>query len=84
MLKDTAGVELPPAAKKTTDLEGRVVKDAVREALKDRQKPLADLIHAVGHYRNLADRLFTYRGSDYAHAVQELNKAIDRAERFLR
>ena len=40
MLKDTAGVELPPAAKKTTDLEGRVVNDAVREALRDRQAAL--------------------------------------------
>ena len=40
MLKDIAGVELPPAARKMIDLEGRVVKDAVREALKDRQAAL--------------------------------------------
>ena len=45
VLKDIAGVELPPAARKTIDLEGRMVKDAVRKALQDRQKPLTDLIH---------------------------------------
>jgi hypothetical protein len=31
VLKDTAGIELPPAAKKTIDLEGRLVKDVVIE-----------------------------------------------------
>jgi hypothetical protein len=43
VLKDTTGVELPPAARKTIDLEGRIVKDGVREALRDRQLALADL-----------------------------------------
>jgi hypothetical protein len=37
VLKDTAGVEIPPPARKTIDLEGRLVKDTVRKALKDRQ-----------------------------------------------
>jgi hypothetical protein len=31
VLKDTAGIELPPAAKKTIDLEGRLIKDVVIE-----------------------------------------------------
>jgi hypothetical protein len=30
VLKDIAGMELPPPARKTTDLEGRLVKDGVR------------------------------------------------------
>jgi hypothetical protein len=29
VLKETAGVELPPPARKTIDLEGRIVKDGV-------------------------------------------------------
>ena len=37
VLKDTAGGELPPPASKTIDLEGRIVRDGVRKALKDRQ-----------------------------------------------
>jgi len=83
VLKDVAALELPPAVRKTFDLEGRVVKDAVRKALKDRQKALADLVHAVREYRKLVDEPLTLRGSEYANAVQNLNKAIDRAEGLL-
>jgi hypothetical protein len=80
VLKDTAGMEIKPPAKKTIDLEGRLVKDGVRTALKDRQNALTNLIHAIGEYRKFADQPLTLRGSEYAVAVQELNKAIDRAE----
>jgi hypothetical protein len=46
--------------------------------------PLTELVHAIREYRKLADQKpLTLQGSDYAHAVQELNKAIDRAEAFL-
>jgi hypothetical protein len=81
VLKDVAGMELPPPARKTIDLEGRLVKDGVRKAVSDRQNALADLVHAIREYRNLADSTpLTLQGADYANAVQELNKAIDRAE----
>jgi hypothetical protein len=36
VIKDVCGIELPPPAKKTIDLEGRVVKDGVKKALRDR------------------------------------------------
>ena len=66
---------------KTIDLEGRLVKDGVHKAVLDRQNALTDLVHAIREYRKLADSTpLTRRGVDYAHAVQELNKAIDRAE----
>ena len=81
VLKDVAGMELPPPARKTIDLEGRLVKEGVRKAVLDRQNALTDLVHAIREYRKLADSTpLTLQGSDYAHAVQELNKAIDRAE----
>jgi hypothetical protein len=84
VLKDTAGIELPPPARKTIDLEGRLVKDGVRKAIKDRQNALTDLVHAIREYRKLAEKQpLTLQGSDYAHAVQELNKAIDRAQGLL-
>jgi hypothetical protein len=83
VLKDAAGMELPPAAKKTIDLEGRLVKDAVRKTVKDRQNALTELIHAIREFRSLVDQPLTLRGSEYAHAVQELNKAIDTAEKLL-
>src|SRR5271166_6412701 len=81
VLKDIVGVELPPPARKTIDLEGRIVKDGVREALRDRQLALAELVHAIREYRKIADsKPLTLQGGDYAHAVHELNKAIDWAE----
>ena len=55
----------------------------LRSALKDRQTALTDLIDAIREYRKASEQPLTLRGSEYAHAVQELNKAIDRAEGFL-
>jgi hypothetical protein len=80
VLKDSAGVEIKPPAKKTIDLEGRLVKDGVRKALNDRQNALTNLSHAIREYRRFADQPLSLPGSEYAHAVQQLNKAIDRAE----
>ena len=84
VLKDEARMELPPQAMKTIDLEGRIVKDGVKKALRDRQLALAELVHAIREYRKIADsKPLTLQGSDYAHALLELNKKIDRAEEFL-
>jgi hypothetical protein len=55
VLKDTAGIEIPPPARKTIDLEGRLVKDSVRKALRDRQNVLSELVHAIREYRKLAE-----------------------------
>jgi hypothetical protein len=84
VLKDSAGMELPPPGKKTIDLEGRIVKDGVRKAIRDRQMVLTELlVLAIREFRKTAaSKPLTLQGSDYAHAVQELNKAIDRAEGF--
>jgi hypothetical protein len=61
--------------------KGRLVKDGVRNAIRDRQLALAELVHAIKEYQRLAESTpLTLQGSDYAHAVHELNKAIDRAE----
>jgi hypothetical protein len=42
--KDICGIELPPPARKTIDLEGRVVKDGVKKALRERQDALSELV----------------------------------------
>jgi hypothetical protein len=81
VLKDAARMELPPPARKTIGLEGRIVKDGVKKALRDRQLALVELVHAIKHYRKVADsKPLTIQGGNYAQAVQELNKAIDWAE----
>jgi hypothetical protein len=71
-----------PPAKKTIDLEGRIVKDGVRKAMRDRQQALADLVHGIQEYRRLAEGTpLTLQGGDFAHVVLELNKAVERADR---
>jgi hypothetical protein len=51
VLKDAAGVELPPQVRKTIDLEGRIVKDGVDKSLKVRQVIIEDVVHAIREYR---------------------------------
>jgi hypothetical protein len=80
-LRDTAGVEVPAPARKTIDLEGRIVKDGVRKVVRDRQAALKDLLSAVREFRKLTDEPLTLRGSEYAHAL--LNRAIDRTDEIL-
>jgi len=61
-----------------------VVKDGVRKALSERQDALGNLVDGIRLYRKLADsKPLTLQGSDFAQAVEELNKAIERAERLI-
>jgi hypothetical protein len=84
VLTDICGIKLSPPARKTIDLEGRIVKDGVRKALRDRQLALTELVHAIREYRTIADsKPLTLQGANYAQAVQELNNAVDRAEGLL-
>jgi len=83
ILKDATGIDLPAPARKTIDLEGRVVKEGVRKIVNDRQVALQNLVQAIREFRKFTDQPVTLRGSDYAHAVQELNKAVDRANELL-
>jgi hypothetical protein len=55
-LRRSPSLAVPPARKKN-DLEGRIVKDGVRKAVRERQTALADLVHAVRQYRTLAEKL---------------------------
>jgi hypothetical protein len=84
VLTDVCGIELPPPARKTIDLEGRVVKDGVKKALRDRQDALGELVDAIRLYRKLGDsKPLTLQGNDYAKAVERLNVAIDQADGLL-
>jgi hypothetical protein len=60
------------------------VKDGVKKALRYRQLALAELVHAIRQFRKIAEsKPLMLQGGDYAQAVQELNKAIDRADGLL-
>jgi hypothetical protein len=83
VLKDEAAIELPPPAKKTIDLEGRLVKDAVRRTIKNHRNTLTELVHAVGEFRKLLDPPASSGDSEYGRAVQQLDEAIERVEKLM-
>ena len=56
----------------------------IGKTVKARQLALNELVKAIREFRKFTDQPLTLRGSEYAHVVQELNKAIDRADRLLR
>jgi len=68
VLKDAAGVELPPPKRKTIDLEGRIVKD--------RQLALHELVKAIRDFRRFTDELLTLHGGDYAHAFRNSTRRL--------
>jgi len=82
-LNDVTGIELPVPARKTIDLEGRIVKDGIRKIVTDRQLALAELVKAISELRKFSDQPLPLRAGDYAGAVQALKKAIDRANGLL-
>jgi hypothetical protein len=49
-------MKLPPPAKKTIDLEGKLIKDGVRKAICDRQNALHELVIAINQYRKLSEQ----------------------------
>jgi len=65
ILKDITGVEVASPARESTDLEGGIVKDRVRN-IKERQTALMDFARAIRGYRKLADQPLTLRGSECA------------------
>jgi hypothetical protein len=84
VLFEVCDIELPPPAQKTIDLEGRIVKDGVKKALRDRQDALSELVDAVRQYRKLADsKPLTPQENDYVKALERLNAAVDRADELV-
>lgn len=61
MLKDIAGIELPPPARKAIDIEGRTVKDGLRKTVKDYQTALDGLVKAIREFRKFTDQPLTLR-----------------------
>ncbi len=80
LLSDLGKTELPRPASRTIDLEGRLVKDGVRKALKDKRNAVTDLVQGHSRVSKIYRSIAHFTRMDYAHAVQELNKAIDRAQ----
>ena len=83
VLKDVTGIEIPASERKTIDFEGRIIKEAIRKALRERQCAIAELVRAIKEYRKLADQPLTLRDSVYGEVVQKLKHAIEKADCLL-
>ena len=66
VVKDTVGIELSPPARKTIDLEGRIVKDGVKKALRDRQLALTELVHAIREVSEIGRVKTTHVTGDFS------------------
>ena len=83
---------LPPESARKMLFQVDAAKDRGFERGSRRGRGLAEFIGRFFHwildlvkeFRKLTHQPLTLRGSEYAHAVQKLNKAIDRADRLLR
>src|SRR6516165_182939 len=83
VLKDITGIEIPTPERKTIDFEGRIIKEAIRKALRERQGAIGELVLAIKEYKKLADQPLTLRDSVYGEVVQKLKQATERADRLL-
>ena len=78
-LSDLTGLAIPPPSCKTFDAEGKLLNDTLRRTLQERNAALGYLSRAVKKFEpHLQDT--DLRGSEYAHALQDLKKALGQAE----
>ena len=57
---------MSPPARKTIDLEGRIVKDGVKKALRDRQLALTELVHAIREVSEIGRVKTTHVTGDFS------------------
>jgi hypothetical protein len=80
VIKDASGIYLPSPPRKTIDAEGSLIVDAVRNAVRERQGALADLVQAVRAFQNANQHPLNKQEYGYAQVLHKLHRAIDRAE----
>ena len=81
-LSDLAGIAIPAASRKTFDAEGKLLNDTLRRTLQERNATLCNLCRAVKKFQPYLQHS-DLRGSEYAHALQDLKKALGQAEDLL-
>jgi hypothetical protein len=81
-LSDLTGLAIPPPSRKTFDAEGKLLDDTLRRALQKRNAALGNLRRAVKKFEPYLQHT-DLRGSEYAHALQDLKKALGQAEDLL-
>jgi hypothetical protein len=78
LLSDVGKTEIPPPALKTFDAEGEILEHALTKSLRIRNEAIKSLCSSVRRFRDATIK--EECKGDYAHALQALWKALDRAE----
>ena len=81
-LSDLAGIAIPPPPRKTFDAEGKLLNDTLRRTIQDRNAALKNLCAAVRKFEPYLQHS-DLRGSEYAHALQDLKRALGQASEIL-
>jgi hypothetical protein len=79
-LSELGNVAIEPSPKKTFDVEGAILEEALKKCLADRETALKELVDAA---RRVDKAAFGHQG-DFGQAHQALLKALDRAADFIR
>ena len=74
-LSDLAGIAIAPPPRKTFDAEDKLLNDTLRRSLQERNAALRNLYSAVKKFEPYLQHS-DLRGSEYAHALQDLKKAL--------
>ena len=77
-LSDLAGIAIAPPSRKTFDAEGKLLNDTLRRSLQERNAALRNLYSAAKRFEPYLQHS-DLRGSEYAHALQDLKKALGQA-----
>jgi hypothetical protein len=80
LLCDLGNIAIDPPPKKTFDVEGGILEQALTKCLRDRSVALEELADAA---RRVDKAAFGHQG-DFGQAHQALLKALDRAADFIR
>jgi hypothetical protein len=74
-LSDLGGIAIPPPPRKTFEAEGKLLNDTLRRTHQERNAALKNLCGAVKKFEPYLQHS-DLRCSEYAHALQDLKKAL--------
>jgi hypothetical protein len=78
-LSDLADIAIAPPPRKTFNAEGKLLNDTLRRTLQERNAALKGLYTPVKKFEPYLQHSDLLRGSEYAHALQDLKKALGQA-----
>jgi hypothetical protein len=81
VLSESGNIAIPPPAQKTFDAEGEILERALTKSLRSRNDAIKSLCSSVHRFRDATIK--EECKSDYPHAVEALDRALDRVQELI-